>query len=41
MQVEDLPATVGELCGEGARFRNDFVTGVGVPQILIQVPPAT
>ena len=38
LQVEDLPATVGELRGKGARFRNDIVTGVGVRQILIQDP---
>ena len=38
LQVEDLPATVGELRSKGARFRNNIVTGVGVRQILIQDP---
>ena len=38
LQVEDLPAAVGELRGKGARFRNDIVTGIGVRQILIQDP---
>lgn len=38
LQVEDLPATVAELRGKGARFRNDIVTGVGVRQILIEDP---
>ena len=38
LQVEDLPAAVGELRGQGARFRNDIVTGIGVRQILIQDP---
>jgi catechol 2,3-dioxygenase-like lactoylglutathione lyase family enzyme len=38
LQVGDLPATVDELRGKGARFRNDMVTGTGVRQILIQDP---
>jgi catechol 2,3-dioxygenase-like lactoylglutathione lyase family enzyme len=38
LQVTDLPATVGELRGQGARFRNEIVTGTGVRQILIQDP---
>ena len=38
LQVEDLPAAVEELRGQGAHFRNDIVTGVGVRQILIQDP---
>lgn len=38
LQVTDLPATVGELAGKGARFRNDMVTGVGVRQILVEDP---
>ena len=37
-QVEDLPATVEELRGKGAHFRNEVVTGVGVEQILIEDP---
>ena len=38
LQVEDLPAAVGELRGQGARFRNDIVTGTGVRQVLIRDP---
>ena len=38
LQVEDLPAAVEELRGQGARFRNDIVTGVGVRQILVEDP---
>jgi catechol 2,3-dioxygenase-like lactoylglutathione lyase family enzyme len=38
LQVTDLAATVDELRGKGASFRNDIVTGTGVRQILIQDP---
>jgi len=38
LKVDDLPATVDELRGKGARFRNDMLTGIGVRQILIQDP---
>ena len=38
LQVEDLPAAIGELRGKGVRFRNNIVTGTGVRQILIQDP---
>jgi catechol 2,3-dioxygenase-like lactoylglutathione lyase family enzyme len=38
LQVADLEATVEELHGKGASFRNDVVTGVGVKQILLQDP---
>ncbi len=38
LQVADLEASVAELRGRGARFRNDIVTGVGVKQILLQDP---
>ena len=38
LQVDDLPATVAQLRGKGAHFRNDIVTGVGVRQILIEDP---
>ena len=38
LQVEDLPAAVGELRGQGARFRNDIVTGTGGKQILAEDP---
>ncbi|HWC37883.1 MAG TPA: VOC family protein [Acidimicrobiales bacterium] len=38
LQVPDLEASVAELRGRGARFRNDIVTGVGVKQVLLQDP---
>jgi catechol 2,3-dioxygenase-like lactoylglutathione lyase family enzyme len=38
LQVPDLDATVKELGGKGASFRNDIVTGVGVKQVLLQDP---
>jgi catechol 2,3-dioxygenase-like lactoylglutathione lyase family enzyme len=38
LKVPDLDATVRELRGKGAGFRNDIVTGVGVKQILLQDP---
>ena len=38
IEVEDLEATVEKLKGEGARFRNDIVTGNGGKQILIEDP---
>lgn len=38
LQVPDLAATVAELRGHGARFRNDIVTGRGVKQILLEDP---
>ncbi len=38
LHVTDLPATVDELRGKGASFRNDVVTGVVLRQILIQDP---
>jgi catechol 2,3-dioxygenase-like lactoylglutathione lyase family enzyme len=38
LQVTDLAATVDELRGKGASFRNDIVTGTGVRQILIEDP---
>jgi catechol 2,3-dioxygenase-like lactoylglutathione lyase family enzyme len=38
LQVEDLEATVADLRGAGARFRNEIVTGVGGRQILVEDP---
>ena len=38
LEVEDLAATVAQLKGMGARFRNEVVTGIGGLQILIEDP---
>jgi len=38
VEVADLSSTVEELRGNGARFRNDIVTGVGGKQILLEDP---
>jgi catechol 2,3-dioxygenase-like lactoylglutathione lyase family enzyme len=38
LEVTDLAATVTRLRGNGARFRNDIVTGVGGKQILVEDP---
>ena len=38
LEVADLPATVARLKSEGARFRNDIVTGVGGKQIIVEDP---
>lgn len=38
LEVEDLTATVAQLKGMGARFRNEVVTGNGGLQILIEDP---
>jgi catechol 2,3-dioxygenase-like lactoylglutathione lyase family enzyme len=38
LEVSDLEATVAELRGQGARFRNDVITGVGGKQILVEDP---
>jgi catechol 2,3-dioxygenase-like lactoylglutathione lyase family enzyme len=38
IEVSDLSATVEELRRNGARFRNDIVTGVGGKQILLEDP---
>ena len=37
-QVSDLAGTVDALRGDGVRFRNDIVTGIGVRQILVEDP---
>ena len=38
VEVSDLDATVDALRANGARFRNDIVTGVGGKQILLDDP---
>ncbi len=38
LEVTDLAGTVARLRGNGARFRNDIVTGVGGLQILVEDP---
>ena|SRR5687767_14022754 len=38
IEVDDLEAMVERLRGEGARFRNELVTGQGGKQILIEDP---
>jgi len=38
LEVPDLEDTVAFLRGEGARFRNEIVTGVGVKQIVVEDP---
>jgi catechol 2,3-dioxygenase-like lactoylglutathione lyase family enzyme len=38
VEVSDLASTVQELRDDGARFRNDIVTGVGGRQILLEDP---
>jgi len=38
LEVEDIEATVSRLREQGARFRNDIVTGVGGDQILVEDP---
>ncbi len=38
LEVDDLEALVDTLRGEGARFRNEIVTGVGGNQILLDDP---
>ncbi len=38
LEVPDLDATVKDLRSNGAGFRNDIVTGVGVKQILLEDP---
>ncbi len=38
LQVSDLAGTVERLRAQGARFRNEIVSGVGVRQILVEDP---
>jgi catechol 2,3-dioxygenase-like lactoylglutathione lyase family enzyme len=37
-EVEDIEATVEQLTANGARFRNEIVTGAGGKQILVEDP---
>jgi catechol 2,3-dioxygenase-like lactoylglutathione lyase family enzyme len=38
LQVENIDAVVNDLRKQGAKFRNDIVTGIGGKQILLQDP---
>jgi catechol 2,3-dioxygenase-like lactoylglutathione lyase family enzyme len=38
LEVDDLEATVARLREQGARFRNEIVTGMGGKQILVEDP---
>lgn len=38
VEVTDLAGTVGRLRGNGVRFRNKIVTGIGGKQVLIEDP---
>jgi catechol 2,3-dioxygenase-like lactoylglutathione lyase family enzyme len=38
IEVADLPATVARLKAQGARFRNEIVSGPGGQQILVEDP---
>jgi catechol 2,3-dioxygenase-like lactoylglutathione lyase family enzyme len=38
LEVDDLDALVGRLRGDGARFRNEIVEGIGGRQILVEDP---
>jgi catechol 2,3-dioxygenase-like lactoylglutathione lyase family enzyme len=38
IEVPDLAAAVARLRGNGARFRNEIVSGVGGKQILVEDP---
>jgi catechol 2,3-dioxygenase-like lactoylglutathione lyase family enzyme len=38
IEVSDLDSTVEQLREQGARFRNDIVTGVGGKQVLVEDP---
>ena len=38
LEVEDIEGTVTRLRADGARFRNEIVTGVGGKQILVEDP---
>jgi catechol 2,3-dioxygenase-like lactoylglutathione lyase family enzyme len=38
LEVDDIEATVATLRENGARFRNEIVTGVGGKQILVEDP---
>jgi catechol 2,3-dioxygenase-like lactoylglutathione lyase family enzyme len=38
LEVSDIESTVGELRSNGARFRNEIITGVGGKQVLVEDP---
>jgi catechol 2,3-dioxygenase-like lactoylglutathione lyase family enzyme len=38
LEIEDIEGTVARLRDQGARFRNEIVTGVGGKQILVEDP---
>ena len=38
IEVEDIEATVTQLKADGARFRNEIVTGNGGKQVLVEDP---
>jgi catechol 2,3-dioxygenase-like lactoylglutathione lyase family enzyme len=38
LELNDLQATVDELREQGARFRNDIISGVGGKQVLVEDP---
>ena len=38
LQVEDLPAAVGELRAAGVTFRNEITSGIGVRQVMVEDP---
>jgi catechol 2,3-dioxygenase-like lactoylglutathione lyase family enzyme len=38
LEADDIEATVSRLRGDGARFRNEILTGVGGKQILVEDP---
>jgi len=38
LEVKDIEATVARLRENGARFRNEIITGVGGKQILVEDP---
>lgn len=38
LEVDDIEATVNELKGKNAKFRNEIITGVGGKQILLEDP---
>jgi catechol 2,3-dioxygenase-like lactoylglutathione lyase family enzyme len=38
LEVEDIEATVSQLREQGARFRNEIITGVGGKQVLVEDP---
>ena len=38
LQVKDLPAVIGQLKREGARFRNEMEVGPGGKQIQLEDP---